>query len=524
MNFQGIILNSRMKFFAFVLLNIVLIFFIHGYLESYEGLYSVIVHGTYTDPAISDGLQDFHTLLFSLYARINQFFLNYNIYGIILYLLNLFSLTFFAYVLNSYFKKYVILFFLCYTFFAIDSILNISSNRIIITLVLTVYFYIIQKGLNKSNLLSLLGILFFCLLVKAEIVLLLSVIFTLGLLISKQLDKKYVFLFLFILMYFIVIQTVFAKCFTEARQTFLYHEFDFIDKSNIDYKKLNASQLLNVNAFKNNNLVDSIHFTNSFYEQIKFDNFFFSKMNFKQSFINTYKTLNITFSFFFLNLFLLSLVFFLKTKYRLLAIYFFLFPLFTSLIINIPERFIITYFSFLTLFLIKLIIENEEHTNQYKVICSVVLVLAIINLLIKVPSEKNNYKQTQFKVEHFFNTIDKLKLGEDFLVIHNVEYLGRYFPTDPFYKIPNKNVAFLNFWFFNSYNSYINYWKNKCKCNPLSIIAKIDFMVENNIKFVISDDDFKILQEYIYAKYGKMLKANRICIFDKELYVIKLSY
>ena len=39
-----------------------------------------------------------------------------------------------------------------------------------------------------------------------------------------------------------------------------------------------------------------------------------------------------------------------------------------------------------------------------------------------------------------------------------------------------------------------------------------------------TDDDFKILQEYIYAKYGKMLKANRICIFDKELYVIKLSY
>jgi hypothetical protein len=505
--------------YLFILINTILLYFIGGYLEDYEGLYASISRGLYTDYALNDYFQDFHTLLFYIYTLINKTFPTYNVYGIVLYILNILSLIFFAYVLYKYYKQYIFLFFLCYIFFALDSILNISSNRIVITLISTTLFYLLNTEINcKKYVLSFL-IFTFCLLIKSEIVILISFVYLFGIFFTQKSNKIYLSLFIYSLLYFILVQYLYSIFFTEARQTFLYYEFDFIDKSNINYSILNNSQLIDVIAFKRDNIVDSVHFTSDFYNSIHYDNFLFSKTNIYQSLAKTFSIFKTTILYLLINiLFILLLIYNKKYRHVVLCLFILIFPFFVSLIINIPDRFITTYNSILAIFILRLLIINRKWVQFYKII----FLTSITLILIKIPSEINRYQSTQDKVESFFNKI--VNLNEKNIVINNVEYMGRYFPVDPFYRIKETNLTFLNFWYFTTYNSYISYWEKLCSCNPLSINEKLNCIIDNNLFFITSDKDFINLSYYIFNKYNKKISIKNRIRFDDTLFLCNLTY
>lgn len=519
-----VLLNKRETLIVlfFICLNVLLFGLIGGYLESYEGLYSSICSGLYTDFAIVDYFQDFHTLLFAGYAFINKIFPSYNIYGIVLYVLNICSLLFFAFVLYQYFKEYILLFFICYVFFAVDSILNIASNRIVITFTVLCFITLINSGVGKVNHIIVFFVFTMCLLIKSEIVLLIAFVIISAAFFIGKLNRFFVIYFLYALVYFIVLQYLFAHYFTEERLAFLYYEFDFIDKSNIDYSKLTLLQTLDVQAFKNYNIVDSVHFTSEFYKSIQYDNFFFTKMNLLQSFSNTFILIKSTYEYVLLNIVLILILSYKKTsKYSIVLVYIFLFPILVSLIINIPERFIITYFSFLALVSLWLLLKDGgfEQQNYY-----IVLFLVVTGLILsKFPSKIRDYEATQFKVESFFHRLDTINRNDKPIVINNVEYMGRYFPTNPFYRLEHKNITFLNFWYLTSYNSYVLYWKNLCHCNPFSLRDKLNYIVNENIDFIVSLSEFKLLESYVYKKYNIRIKLDNLRKFDDTLYLATIK-
>lgn len=503
----------------FIVLNAMLFCVIGGYLEDYESLYASICRGLYTDYAINDYLQDFHTVLFSVYSFVNSKFPDYNVYGIWLYVLNILTLCYAGFILFKLFKKFPLFFFVAYLFLALDSILNISSNRIVIVLTSSVFVHLLLN--HRLHFFIPFIVYSFCLLVKPEIVVLISFTLIVALWIENKLTKKQLILFAYGLFYFLLIQFLFKHFFSEARQTFLYYELDFFDKSNIDYGHLTATQLLQVDAFKKFNIVDKVHFTNAFYKSIEYKHFYFSWLNIKQCLTSISWIVRQSYVYVLVNIILIALLIWKSNKRTVFCALFLCLSIYVvSFIIKIPDRYLETYYALTALFFAWILITQFKWQRLFLLVFSVACLL----ILTSFPAKMEQYKNTQTKVERFYTTLYAQNAADSLFVINNVEYLGRYFPPDPFYKIKRQNCTFLNFWYFTTYQSYISRWEKLCRCNPLSLQEKVDFIISNHIPFMTKMKDFLVLKQYLYKMYKMKIRIENFTKVDKDLYQLHLKY
>lgn len=530
-------ISNNFKIIAILFaINIIIYTFFGSYLEEYEGMLSSFVHGTYTHYAVREWNIDAHFLLFGLYSYINQFFPNLQIYAIILFLYNLFALTAFGltlyHIINIRAFKYPFLFFcILYCIIAVDYILNLGSTRIAFLMTVSLIAYVELKRLqavkiSRTKWILLIVLLCYFCLIKVEIILLTFIVYIFLLILHKRFYYQVLLLLTVVLLVMFLYNIIISNYLNEARQVFYYKEFDFFDKNNIYYEHLTKLQYLNVEAFKKYLILDKEHFTMSFYNSIALPQGIGTMLSIVSLFFDSLGSYLNSLPYLIFAL-ISGLILVLNNKNRKLwfmqVAFCFLFPFTLSIVIIVPERVLIPYYSIIGIVNI-LIICNCEKSFKYAIFLSAITCFFSIKYDIRTKFENEKIAQAaQTSVNKISLLNLKYKLDKP-LIVNTIEYRGRFFPIKPFYKNNRQNAIFLNFFFFNSYNCYLDAWKEVCNCNPLSLSEKVDFIISSGSLFVISDEAFIFLQKYFLQKYNKKIIRIHIDDFDKDLKVCRLLY
>lgn len=534
-------ISKRYKFYSSAILIIIvvnlLLYILFGtYFEEYEGILSSLIHGTYTNYAVNEWNVDTHFLLFWLYATINQYFPNIQIYGFVLYALNwvgllCFGLVLFRILYVNIKNESKVLFLLLYSIIAVDYTVNLGTTRIAFMLVVTIFAFV-QSYLDEKKKIRLfhwifLFVLFLLIsLMRTEIVLLTTLCYIALLIIHVKLYKQ-VFLFLFIASTVYVVYNIVAVHFlSEARQVYYFKEFDFIDRDNINYKHLTKLQLLDVTAFKQYIISDKEHFTLKFYDAIANDISRFNVNSMIVTLTNSIKAFRISWVYVLLAFISNVLLFFKKMDNKmsrfLHVLFCMVFPVLLCMYLTIPQRFLVFYYSVVSIVNIVLISDINSIKRPAVYICLVFL----LQILFSELSVSKKYKA----VDRYVQTASsRLKLLSDSMhtnkpiVINTMEYMGRYFPVKPLGKFEPQNAVFLNFWYFGSYSCYTDKWKSLCNGNPLSLEEKMNYIILSKRLFITDDKTFDFLKNYLYLKYKIKIKKNDIATFDGDLKLCKLT-
>lgn len=508
------------------------------FFEEYEGILSSLVHGTYTNSAVKLWNIDAHFLLFWIYAHINNIFPNIQIYGITLLLYNLITLFTFGLLLYNIIQFHIknnkiTLFIFLYTLISFDYVVNLGSTRIAFLSAISVLGYIELKKIKDLKIRQFEWIILMCIilyscLIKSEIVLLTIIIYISLLILHRRFYLKVLLLFFTALavLVFYYLATIYTM--TEARQVFYFKEFDFFDKNNINYGHLSMLQNLEVEAFRHYQLTDKVHFSLSFYNEISKKNTspLVSLFEIFQNSVTSYRNSLIYILFaFFSGMFLIYKPPTKRLIWLIHITYTQFFPIILSLVVIVPERVLIPYYSIIGIVNVLIIFDTISiSANKFILLicgCSLLFIcrreIDIKNINAAIFEKEDN------SVRKIDELIKKYHLKEP-IIINNMDYRGRYFPIKPLNKLDRKNVLFLNLWFFNSYDCYISKWNSVCNCNALSIEEKVDYIVNNENLFIIDDATFQFMQKYFQIKYHKKLVQVNVSKFDDELNVCKLSY
>ncbi len=537
-------MNRTIKAILFItIMNVVNFFLFNSYYESYEGLLSSFVHGTYTQPCINDWNNDVQFLLLSLYAFINQVIPDVQFYGIILFVFSWLSISLFGIVIYKILnlispKKYMLLFLLLYLPFSIDNILNLSSTRIAFYLALSIilmfeYYRYANKEKNVLIKIAFLLVFITACLMRFEIVVLCSLCYIIILFVLRRFHAKAIIPFFLSLSIFVLYTILISQFASEAKKTAFYKEKQFIDRNDIEYAKLPTNDLFEVEAFRTYHVMDEIHFKLNFYNRIAKSNFkignshlldgvsFKSFKNIMSSSIwNMKKVWYYILVYLLLSLYISYLSFQNNKRFVFYTLFLSLFPVALCSYVLLPDRFLSPYF--MSLSCLNILICFYYNFISYNKICIILTAL----LLISTQSAFEKKKQYMQFDTNYLKTLNRLnslqKINKDKIIINEIE-INKYFPVNPFRLVKKQNVLFLNTYFFGSYQCYIDAWHKTCSCNAISLKEKVFYVVDNKNKFIIDKPTLDFLKRYLLVKYRMNIFATKVAFFDENLDIYQLD-
>jgi len=532
----------RKPFLLLMVLNLVSLLVYSVYFEEYEGIFSSFVQGVYTKPCLKEWNVDVHFIFYSVYAYINQILPGVQVYGLILLGYNWISLTLLGLVLFRIIRvnlkqKNKYLFVFIYLIISLDSLLNLSTNRIAFTVISAAFFFVESKLAEQKEVLRIEVFLFFTTvlfsaLLRFDFAILASMIYLLLQLLNKSLNRFSVVALIVSISVALVYNMVMMQTMSEARQIYYYKELDFIMRNNFDYATLSAHYKMEVDAFYNY-IFDDIHLTWNFYNAISVRgkgegiiSLFFGLH--WQSFLNTlnksvpeYKMA--WYYILFAMVAGLFLTFYSINKYWLFHLIILLFfPLLFCFYVVTPLRFLVPYYSILGSFYTLIYVYSFGLTRKTNIFMAVVLVVICYNVYSK--SQKYQYKAEQVKENlQRIKELETTFRSKNPIVINNFSQ-EKFFPVNAINRFDKQYVLFQNLYYFMSYDCYIDQWREYCTCNPLRLKDKIDYVVDNQCLFIVQDLRLKYLKKYLQQKYDVILQEQLVKKFDNELNVYTLSY
>lgn len=535
--------KNSIKIVFISIINLLLILSFGTYLEDYDSNLASFVNGIYTTPATKVWDFDVHFILLSLYSYIAVYLPSINVFAIILLIFNLITLTltglFILNLLSFYLKnksKVLFMFLLLYLLIAFDNIVNLNSTRIVFIGMATMLGYIsfqqsINQKITKIRWFLISITIVFLSLIRMDAVLLSSIIFIFVLIIHKSFFKSSLIPLIIGLFFLIVFNTYTMNNISEARQAFYYKELDVFNRANLK-TNLNDSNKLELEALIHFLTFDKEHFTIDFYEKNtkKKSNGYLNILNGlnKNSIINTIKN---SIPYFKLSLLFILLAIFTSIPiYRFYKIKVFAFftiissiilPTLVCLYVVTPERFLIPYYLFLTTFNIFLLIKNKYNTS---ILFIIIITTLSFFTFINTYKKSLNYNLNRIKYQKNITKLTELSTkisNKNPIVINNVSS-PNFFPISPFDKIPKTNALFLNFYYFNSFECYLDKWNSYCNCNALSLEEKINYIINKKSILLIDQDSFQFLKKYLKLKYNIDIKRKIIAKFDDKLDAVEL--
>lgn len=536
-----------MKNYLFLICLIgVVVFFAFGVsFEAYESLLSSFVQGVYTKPDIYDWNLDWHFLLFPLYAKLNNYFPTIQLYGLILLFYNCICIAVAGLLLSKFIdliiddnRNKIILFVGLFSIVLIDNFINLNSTRIVFLSIFTLfgwleYYRITKHPISFKMRVIMVLLILYLTLIRMDAVFLSSLIYIVYLVLHKRfhwfslLPLIISASFLFSYVFYIIPNA------DEARQAFYYNELDVIDRDNVDYTKLTALQSLEVDALRTHLVFDKEHFTTDFYNTIsdscKDVTRLVNGFNINDV-ITTLKTSIIHYlSYWYFIFFAAFPVFFLIHKIRekrwLWLIHLFIsvfLPVFVCMYVITPPRFLVPYY--ITIGCLNVLLYLRYIGFNKKILFFIFFILffeIIIAFLIK---RTNVQQEANFrKTIHNIHSLALNKNSKGPIIVHQLD-LEKFFPVNPLLKVDRQNLQFLNFYYFNSYDCYVNNWKDICQCNGLSLKEKLDYIVQNDNLFIINQKEFEFLEKYISEKYHQKLVQKETSKLDEFLIVCKIKY
>jgi len=543
-------LFSKLSFYlkplvVITIINIILLIVLGAYLEDYEAYFASFLHGTFTKPWGSTLDCSSHIILLHIYKHIAFIFPNYNVYGIILFTYNWIILTLLGLVVYRILRinlsnNSLLLFVLLYGILSVDSFLNIHHTRQTFFLMAAVMGFIEScrfegKKISITFWFLIIVVIIFATLIRFESVWLFSLIYIAAILLQKQFTKQALLPLFISGLVLILYYNLFVPKISEAKQVYIYKEREIYDRNNIDYAKLNKTQLLDVNAIMQYGITDKEHYTLTFYDSISKYNSN-NKMlsltdgikpysiigSFKNSKYNFFRVGNY-FIFFILSTLLIILNNFPnKKRYIFYAAFMFIIPFAICSYTIVPLRFLVPYLSILILINIFIYIISNKINNT---IISFAFVFLLI-IFYQATVSKSNYQDLSKDYDRNTSKLNNLSINRSIknpIIINNL-YPIRFFPRNPFTKIKKQDALFLNLNMFGGWEINKDKWQEECHCNALSLKEKINYIIKNQNLFLVDEESFKFIQAYLSEKYNLEIKKINIGNFDSKLLICKLDY
>jgi hypothetical protein len=433
------------------------------------------------------------------------------------------------------------LFILLYTILSIDNLVNLSSTRITFILTAAVFAYIEScryelKEINNFRWTILMILLLFASSMRAEAVMLFTLIYICTLVLQNRFYKKSLLPILFGIVIFMSFNIIISHYSYEAKQVAVYKEKEIVDRHNIDYSKIKPGSILEleVKALTDYAIFDQPHFTFGFYDSIsrsrtnmglrsitdgiKARAFLYT---FANSVVESYNCWRFLLYYILSGLLVISAI--PKKKiYICLGALIALFPFALCLYTIVPMRFINPYYSIAGTINVLLFVNKTRGVRRAVLLCSMIVFLLSWYEL----SCRKSYIQ---RLNNFTHTQSKLKLlaqqskNSSPVIFNNFDF-EKCFPVDPLEKIVAPNAMFLNFFYYEAYEFYQVRWKQACNCNPLSLRDKIDYMVASGSYFLVDQRSFDFMHNYFEMKFHLQLIKMDMGDFDSELKVCKLNY
>lgn len=513
--------------------------------DSYEGMISTMLQGTYYHPIANWWSQDIHFLTFYIYELIAAHFPSYDIYGIILTTYNFVIITFLGLVIYrvlvvNLLINNLVLFALIYTLICLDNFINLNSTRQAFVLIAAIFSFIESrrfenKIIRNTEWISILFAMVIATLLRFQSVFLFSLIYITLLLIYRR------FVFSALLSFFIsgfvlvVFSFLISSYSSEAKQVFTYKEKEILVRDNIEYEKLSGIQLLEVQALKDYLIADEIHYKLKFYDSI-------SKHTTKNGFLNIFAGLK--FDFLLKTLarskpdFLLSLPYFifyilsgmliflrngfrnkrLNVHYCLLIII----PFLLALHSVVALRFLIPFFTAAATLNLFLYAKTFSADKYLFALCTLFVILFLY-------CEYNSKKVFLEDEAHFKIITQKLqnlnnKQHSSNPIIIYTNFTLNYFPAKPQFILHKQNALFFNFYLFSSDKHHVDAWYDQCHCNTLSVKEKIEYMVEHQNLFIVDEKTILFLKKYMRIKYSMKIDMEKIGDFDGDFIVCKIKF
>lgn len=525
------------------IINMCIIFTFGCYLEEYEGMISSFISGIYTTPVLKEWNLDLHFLLLPIYSKIAFYFPDVNVYAFILLTYNLVILTMLGYLILTYLRYLLnnnlyiyILFLILYLIIAIDSILNLNSTRIVFTSMILIFGYVQLYRLKnlRMNIFTCffisIALLFLCL-IRMDAVLLSSIIYIFLLILFKQFYKLSLVPLIISLSSLVSYSICIIPKLSEARQSFYLKELDIFDRSNFKTDNIPKLANLDIDAIKNHYIFDKEHFTLHFYDMIAKESGKGIFNIFNGIRLDSMKNTILSSLPYFLSSIILILFFLLlffigikgnasKKSFILKSAFCMLMPLFICLYVITPSRFLIPYYVTLSSIYIFMYLKKRESPIKIIFISSFILILIIL----KAGKDKHNYETLQTQYLTNISSLQKLTANEKIrnpIVINNIERIY-FFPVSIFSYTPKLNAVFLNFYYFNSFNCYLDRWNKICNCNPLSLKEKVDYISKNGNTIIIDNNSFLFMKKYFLTKYNINLQKSVLGNFNEELLIMKI--
>jgi hypothetical protein len=526
-------------------INLFLFFNIGTFFESYDGLFSSFIQGTYTKQCTVNWNENPHFLLMIIYEYINIEFPHVQVYGIALFLYNWISLTFLGLVFYRLLKinignKNMLLFILLYSVISIDSMINLSSSRIVFISMSAIFLYIEScriEGIDfgKIRWYFITFIIFFVSLIRNEAVILSAICYLMLLIYHKRIYKLAFLPLMIASGIFLAYNYSSVHYMSEAKQVFVYKEKEVIDRNNINYNNLTKTQELELMALMKYGITDSIHYTLDFYTSISNSKTknglktYFNGLK-PESILNALRnsyggffTARYYLIFYILSVLLLLFNFrIIKSGFLWQTLIIAIFPVIVCINTMVPASFLSPYYVIFGCLNLLILVAFKEKNNLVSLFAFCMVLLFSYNTL----SLKRNYLQADklFKINS-----QKLKLlsNEDRfnkpIIINKID-IYKFYPVNPLDRLPQQNVVFLNAWLTGAWDFYIQAWGEICNCNPLSLKAKTDYMVGTQNLFITDDISFNFMNTYFESKYHVRLIKTDIGVFDNELKISKIEY
>jgi len=479
-------------------------------LEAYEKFFSVLVSGTFTDFSVKDYDTDVQFLLFSLYSYVNKLYPTVQVYGYVIILYNILSLLLFGQVLfhllSQLFSsiKLKIAFPIFFLIIASFQVINLSSTRIVVISCASLFYLVHFKILNNNLLLIL--FLFFLSLMRIDACLLASFIFLLISFFTRNIRLNSCIPVIVSLSVFLIFNLMMKLSDREAKKVYYYRELDLFDRCNIDYEHLSNADSLYVSMLSDHSIMDANHFNMNYVTKILktknsgFINSFIDFNLFKNTLHNSlpdilYAKWLIILCF----IVIVTVCVYYKpsVKYILLLLLLFILPFFLCLYISLPLRFIEPYYIMLTVFLAA----SYLNCRFLYVTFSTLLILAFSN----IKSCKQRYDNANNNFQTNYNYLMSEYSDTKPIIIESI-FTGYFFSPDPLFNYSHTNALFLNFVFFNSYESYMDKWRSICSCNPLSLVQKLETVSRKHFLFISNDETVLLYKKYIYLCWNRNIE------------------
>lgn len=500
----------------------VILYFVFGvYLEDYECMFSNFIFGNYNIYVENIFQTTNHFIILRLYQYMQGVFFEWNIYGFILFFYNVSSLILCGLVLyrilwiNFKIRSYLFYVVLLYILIG-DTFININSARNAFFIFMGAIAYV-ESCFHENKIISnkkkyiIYLMVIYSILIRFEIILILSLIY----LIFSFLRRKTLPISYFSIIVSFVVLILFqinSNLFTpNDERIFIKYEKNIIDKGSINYNDLSDENRFFIDALLQEQLVDYIHFDERFYQEILYQ---------KGTLVKKIKV----FSREYLNAFNMSKNEFKNSwKVMLCAIFSMLYVIFSSksnrnkkVIIEsillcfpmsllsftmLPARFLIPYFTVFLLFNIFVLALNK--TRFLNIFLGFILILFVS----KNSTDKIKYENKLSLHNQVMSDLNKLNNSTPYILYSFSEEL---FSPLPLSRIKKQNAYFLNLFLFTGWGLYKKPWQEFCKCNPLSIESKLEYIVNKKLMIIMNNRQASFLKVYCNKILNRKLQTNKI--------------